>query len=60
MISHVEPSRELIAGRRGTGGEGVALPEIPLLDVGADWPTSVLDSTLRSPGGGASTLAAVG
>ena len=46
MISHVEPSRQLIAGRDGPGHEGMALPEIPLLDVGADWPTATLEAQL--------------
>ena len=46
MISHVEPSRQLIAGRGGPGDGAMALPEIPLLDVGADWPTATLEAQL--------------
>jgi hypothetical protein len=46
MIRRIEPSRQLIAGRGGPGHEGVALPEIPLLDVGADWPTATLEAQL--------------
>src|SRR5512132_3186997 len=46
MISHVEPGRQLIAGRSGPGHEGMARPEIPLLDVGADWPTATLEAQL--------------